>query len=349
MIASYPTFGIVRIPTASGQVPVREAVIADLPFCRLIRFERLGYQHHDPPLLIVAPLSGHMPVLMRDVVAGLLPDHDIYLTDWRDAQLVPPQAGAFGLDDNIAYIMEFLRRIGPDCHLLGVSQAPVPILAALSLLAADGADSQPRSASLISGFVDPRINPTRLRALAANLPSSWFEDIVAITVPSGWPGAGRRVYPAAAQRTAMLSYLNRHMSRHLELYHKVMFDDGSDPRGHPFLRLYLSLMNLPSEFMSDTVDRIFRRADLPAGRMTWRGIPVRPEAVTRTALLTIEGGRDDVSGPGQTHVAQTLCRNIPAARRAGHTERAAGHFGVFYGRLWRESVVPVIRDFIRNM
>ena len=321
--------------------------MAHKPFCRLVHFEREA-PRSDPRLLAVAPLSGHNSELMHDMLAALLPEHDLFLMDWLNARDVPTTVGQFGLEDNIAYVVDFLRHFGGDVHLLGLCQSTIPILAAAALLASTGDAAQPRSLILISGAIDPRINPTRIGRLAARRSLDWFARHAIITVPPPYAGEKRRVYPASAQRAALFSYFARHIGTGGELFWKLLSDDGQDALRYPFVDMFFSVMDLTAEFFLDTVRSVFHEFALPRGRMTWRGSPIDLSAITRTALMTVEGEFDDVSGVGQTHVAHDLCSNIPSNRRMHHMQRGVGHFGTFYGRAWRSDIVPRIRDFIRR-
>jgi poly(3-hydroxybutyrate) depolymerase len=329
-------------------VPVRESRTLAKPFCNLLHFAPAA-DRAGPRLLIVAPLAGQHAVLLRDMVVALLPDHDVYLTDWIDARRVPPALGAFGFDDNVAYVVEFVRRLGPDVHLIGLCQSAVPALAAAALFGAGEPSAAPRSLTLIAGPIDPRQRPTRVERLLAARPIAWFERNVIGTVPAPYAGAGRRVYPGAIQLRGLMAYLARHLACRLELYDKLLHDDGAEPRQHPFYELFANVMDLPAEFFLETVWRVFQDFALPRGRLDWRGQPIAPAAISRTALMTVEGERDDIAGLGQTGAAHDLCVSIPSHRRRHHLEPEVGHFGTFYGRRWRRRIMPEIRDFIRRV
>ncbi len=328
-------------------VPVQEQVVARQPFYRLIHFER-EIDRTDPRLVAVAPLSGHHAALMRDLLAALLPDHDLFLMDWANARDVPVSAGRFALEDNISSVIDVLRSFGGDVHLLGLCQSAIPVLAAAGVLASRDEPAQPRSLVLISGAIDPRINPTRVGQLAAQRSLDWFERHIILTVPDPYPGKGRRVYPASAQREALFAYFLRHMAMGGELSAKVLLDDGLNAQRFPFIDLFFSVMDLTAEFFLDTVRFVFQEFALPRGRLTWRGSRVDLGAISRSALMTVEGEFDDVSGRGQTHVAHDLCPNIPRHKRERYLQRAVGHFGTFYGRPWRNEIMPRIRQFVRD-
>jgi poly(3-hydroxybutyrate) depolymerase len=328
------------------RVAVSERVAARRPFCRLVHFSRDGARA-DPRLLAVAPLSGQGSIIMRDLLAGLLPEHDLYLIDWLDARDVPIAAGRFGLEDCVADVVEILRGFGGEIHLLGLCQSAVSALAAAAILAAAGDRAEPRSLILISGGIDPRINPTRIDRLAASRSREWFERHAIQTVAAPDRGEGRRVYPGSAQRRALLAYFLRHLSTGGELLQKVLDDDGTDPRRFPFVELFFRVIDLSAEFFLDTVRLVFQEFALPRGELLWRGSPVELAAIRRAALMTVEGEFDDVSGLGQTRIAHDLCPGIAAGRRSHYLQPGVGHFGTFYGRAWRAEILPRISRFIR--
>jgi poly(3-hydroxybutyrate) depolymerase len=341
-----PAFAIDAVEIDSGRVAVREATVMQQPFCTLLHFDRQAVRA-DPRVLVVAPLSGHYAALLRDLVLALLPGHDVYVTDWINARDVPLADGPFGGDDNISYVIAHLRRLGPETHVIALCQAAVPALAAAALLAAAEPQAEPRSLTLIAGNVDPRRNPTRVARLLASRPVSWFERTVLAEVPESYAGAGRRVYPGFVQLAGLMLYLGRHVGGRLELFDKLAHDDGVDAALHPFYELYTAVMDLPAEFFLDTVRSVFQEFALPEGRMTWRGQPVKPAALRRAALMTVEGERDDIAAPGQTFAAHDLCPGIPDARRCHHLQPGAGHFSTFHGRAWRSDIMPRIANFIR--
>ena len=341
-----PGFGIAATLVDGVPVAVREHVVAERPFCRLLHFRR-EIRRRDPRVLLIAPLSGQFASMLRDMVVALLPGHEVYVTDWLDAREVPAAQGRFDFADNIDYVMDFIRALGPDLHLIGLCQSAVPTLAATALLAQAGVDPPPPSLTLISGLIDPRIRPTRVERLLAARSLGWFERNVISIVPSGYPGHRRRVYPGNTQLSGLLIYLARHMRSGDELYRKVTDDDGADPVQHPFRRYYAGVMDLPAEFFLDLVRTGFQDFALPRRRLSWRGDRVDLGAIRRTALLTIEGALDDISAPGQTEVAHSLCENIPDRRRGRIREPGVGHYGTFHGRLWRAAIAPQIADFIR--
>ena len=346
-----PDFDLTTAVVDGAPAAIGERVVAELPFCRLLHFSRAVPPRRDPRVLLVAPLSGHHSTLLRGTVAAMLPEHDVFITDWLDASLVPLSKGAFDLDTYIEYLLSFIKLLGPDIHIVAVCQPAVPALAAVSLLAQDEDPSQPKSLTLIGGPIDVTVAPTVPSRLAQMHSLQWYERTVIATVPVWYPGGLRRVFPGFIQLSGFMSMnFDRHVGAHVQLFNHLVEGDGDSVAAHKrFYDEYLSVMDLPAEFYLQTVATVFQRHDLPRGRMTWRGHPVDPAAIRRTALLTIEGERDDISAPGQTRAAHGLCPNIPAHRRSHHLQRDVGHFGLFNGRRWREEVMPALRGFIRGV
>jgi poly(3-hydroxybutyrate) depolymerase len=338
-----PEFTTIR----GRRVAVREHLVLEMPFCRLVHFQREAW-HADPAVLVVGPLSGHFATLLHDMIAALVSDHDLYLMDWADARDVPVSEGNFGMEHDIAYIMDCVGQVEREVHLIGICQSAMPALAATALLAARGG-SVPQTLTLFGGMIDTRISSTRIDRLAASRPLPWFERYAIDTVPPPYPGQRREVYPASTQKSALVAYLMRHLASGGELFQKLLQDDGEDASHYPFLRLYLSVMDLPARFFLDTIHLVFHEFALPRGRLTWHGVAVEPSALTRTALMTVEGEYDDVSAPGQTRAAQELCCNIPDHRRRHHLQPGVGHFGMFHGRIWRTEIMPRVRAFIKEM
>ena len=339
-------FQLSNITRNGKPIGVSETVVAEKSFCTLRRFESCTTASKTR-VLIVAPLSGQYATLLRDTVAGLVADHAVYITDWINACQVPLGAGKFDLDDNIEYVIEFVRLLGPNLHVLSVCQSAVPAMAAGALLASACDPAQPRSLILMGGLLDTRINPTRIHRWA-NLPSfRLLEEQLITYVPVGFPGAMRRVYPAAAQRAGLLAYLARHTRfhgmRHLD---PARFDDPTlaDPQ---FLKELLTLMDLPAELYLQNIKAVLQDHVLPRGVMTWKGRKVQPEAIRRTALMTVEGEHDDISGAGQTRVAHDLCHGVSPDRRRHLVQRGVGHFGMYAGDLWFRHVLPEVNAFIR--
>jgi poly(3-hydroxybutyrate) depolymerase len=344
-----PPFGLETTEVGGRSVAVRETIRLATPFCNLVHFQR-DARRDDPKILLVTPLSGHHSSLLRDTVARLLPDHDLYVTDWIDARLVPLSEGGFDLDDYIDLVQRFLRVIGPDVHVIAVCQPSVPVLAAVSLLAEDRDPATPRSMTLMAGPIDTRISPTQVDRFATSRPLRWFEMTAIHRVPTGEPGFLRRVYPGFLQLTAFVSLnVDRHASAHRRLYRDLLAGDEESAEVHRrFYDDYLAVMDIPAEYYLQTVATVFQRHDLARGEMTWRGRPVRPAAIETTALLTVEGEKDDITSPGQTSAAHHLCTAIPAQRRQACVQPGAGHYGVFSGRRWREEIAPRVASFIRE-
>ena len=334
-------------------VPVSVETVLEKPFCRLIRFRREGdalAARGDPKILIVAPLSGHYATLLRDTVRALLPEHEVWITDWIDARSVPLQDGPFHLADYVDYVREFVRLLSPDLNVISVCQPTVPVLAAISLSADEGEPNQPRTMVMMGGPIDARKSPTAVNNLAMNKPYSWFERHVIHRVPPNYPGHLRRVYPGFLQHMGFVAMNpDRHLGAHWDYFnHLVVGEEESAEKHREFYDEYNAVMDLPAEYYLDTIKTVFQEFALPKGRMFVRDRLVRPQAIRQTALLTIEGELDDISGNGQTEAAHRLCSNIPAARQEHYEVAGAGHYGIFSGRRWRELVRPRITEFMRK-
>lgn len=329
-------------------VPVHVETVLEKPFCRLQHFVRAA-DRNDPKVLIVAPMSGHHATLLRGTVEAMLPEHDVYVTDWIDARLVPLKAGRFDLEDYISYVMEFIRHLEGACHVIAVCQPAVPVFAAVSLLAQMKDAAQPRSMILMGGPIDTRVAATQVTKLAETKPLSWFERTVISNVPVYYPGACRAVYPGFVQLSGFMSMnLDRHVGEHLRLFQHLVKGDGESATTHrKFYDEYLSVMDITAEFYLQTVERVFQKHDLPNGTFRWKDMTVTPAAITQTALLTIEGELDDISAPGQTVAAHALCTSLPEKKQQHHFAKKVGHYGIFNGRRWRTEIQPVVRAFIR--
>ncbi|HYG44325.1 MAG TPA: polyhydroxyalkanoate depolymerase [Bordetella sp.] len=330
-------------------VRVTESVALEKPFCRLLHFER-AVRRADPRVLVVAPLSGHHATLLRDTVRALLPAHDVYVTDWLDARMVPVAQGPFHLDDYVRYIQDFIRQLGPDVHVISVCQPTVPVLAAIALMASQADPLQPRSMVMMGGPIDPRQSPTQVNRLATTKSHAWFESQLIDTVPARYPGAGRRVYPGFLQHAGFVAMNpDRHLKSHYDFYLDLLRGDDSDAAAHRrFYDEYNAVLDMPAEFYLDTIRVVFQEFCLPNGTWQVGGQAVRPADIKKVALLTIEGELDDISGQGQTRAAIDLCRGIPAARKQHYTAPGCGHYGIFSGRRWREMICPKIAEFIRQ-
>jgi poly(3-hydroxybutyrate) depolymerase len=343
-----PAFGLPTTEIDGQALAVNEEILLRKPFCNLMRFRR-DTTRRDPKVLVVAPMSGHFATLLRGTVEALLPEHDVHITDWIDAREVPLGQGNFDLDDYIDYVIEFCRYIGPDVHIIAVCQPSVPVMGAMSLMAADKDPRQPRSFTLMGGPIDTRISPTTPNDLAMRNSMMWFRQNVISTVPFNYPGAMRRVYPGFLQLTSFISMnLDRHINAHLRQFeHLVKGDDDSAESHRTFYDEYLAVMDLTAEFYLQTIQVVFKEHQLPRGVWVSRGRPIDPSAI-ETALMTVEGELDDISGVGQTKAAHTLTPNIPGARRAHWEQPRVGHYGIFNGRKWREQIMPRVRAFIRE-
>jgi poly(3-hydroxybutyrate) depolymerase len=344
-----PDFGIRAVMIEGQEVAVSEEVVVSDPFCNLVHFRKdTGYE--APTILVVAPLSGHFPTLLRGTVQTLLPDHDVFVTDWANARNVPLLYGRFGLDDFVDLVIRFIRFLGPRIHIMAVCQPSVPVLAAVSLLAAAHETCQPASMILMGGPIDPRANPTEVNRFAEAHSLDWFERTVITTVPGRYPGAFRRVYPGFLQLAGFLSMnLDRHVSAHWEMFHNLVRGDGDSAAAtRAFYKEYSSVMDLPADFYLHTIKRVFHDHDLPRGSFRVRGHRVEPAAIECTALMTVEGERDDICAPGQTVAAHQLCSGIAAAKKIHHLQLKVGHYGVFHGRRWQTETYPKVRSFIRG-
>ena len=342
-----PEFAITTVRSGNATVEVHEEVVLALPFGRLLRF-RKDTETPQPRVLVVAPLSGHFATLLTGTVKTLLADHDVYITDWANARDVPLSAGSFGVDDYVAYLIRFIETIGPGTHLLAVCQPCVQALVAAAVMAEDENPAAPRSMTLMAGPVDPRESPTKVNELAVSKQLGWFENQVIARVPDRFPGARRKVYPGFLQLTAFVAMnLDRHMAAHRKLFAHLAADEIAEAaRIKAFYDEYFAVLDMTAEFYIETIDRIFHRADLACGTFTWRGRKVDPSRIRRTALLTVEGGRDDICGLGQTSAAHELCSSLRPHLKRHHLQANVGHYGVFNGRRWEREIYPAVRNFI---
>jgi len=344
-----PEFGITHTMINGKRVDVHEDIIDKKPFCNLIHFRKEG-KKDQPKLLLVAPMSGHHATLLRGTVEALLPHVDMYITDWIDARNVSLLHGNFHLEDYISYCIEFSRKLGPDVHLMAVCQPSVPVLIAMSVMNEMGDKATPRSMTLIGGPIDTRINPTKVNKLAREKSLHWFENNVITRVPFNYPAFMRRVYPGFLQLSGFMQLnLDRHITAHVDLFKHLVAGDGDSASAHrKFYDEYLSVCDLPAEFYLESIDQVFQRHLLPRGEFIYKGKKVNPAAITKTALLTLEGELDDISGVGQTEAAQKICSSLPANMRKHHMQKSVGHYGIFNGRKFREHVVPIIVDFVEK-
>ena len=349
-----PAFGIDSVTIKGRPVPVAEEIVYRLPFGQLKHFQRdrnlLPSRYKDPKVLLVAPMSGHYASLLRGTVRALLPEHDVYITDWRDARKVSLKLGRFDLDDYIDYIIKFLQFLGPNIHVIAVCQPGPAVLAATSLLAADDDPCQPTTMTLMGSPIDTRKSPTVPNLLATEKPLSWFENNVIMRVPFPHAGCMRQVYPGFLQLTGFMTMnLDRHIDAHRKLYYHLVEGDGDSVAAHQkFYDEYLAVMDLTAEFYLQTIDVIFQQHSLARGKMQHRDRKIEPAAIKKTALMTVEGEKDDISGIGQTQAAHDLCKSIPKSKKVDYIQPGVGHYGVFNGSRWRNEIAPRIRDFIRS-
>ncbi|MBB3214908.1 poly(3-hydroxybutyrate) depolymerase [Herbaspirillum sp. Sphag1AN] len=349
-----PQFQIDSTEIKGKTVNIVEETAEDKPFCRLIHFRKdLDTKQQaalkQPTVLLVAPLSGHHSTLLRDTVRGLLPEHDVYITDWTDARMVPVSAGPFHLHDYIYYVQDFIRTLGPDVHVISVCQPTVPVLAAISLMASANDPKLPKSMTMMGGPIDARKSPTAVNDLATEKPFSWFENTVIYSVPASYPGFGRKVYPGFLQHAGFVAMNpRRHAQSHWDFYMHLRDGDDESAESHrKFYDEYNAVLDMPAEFYLETIKVVFQDFNLPKGTWVIEGKPVRPQDIKSVALFTIEGELDDISGSGQTQSAQELCSSIPKARKQHLTAAKCGHYGIFSGRRWREMVCPQITEFIK--
>jgi poly(3-hydroxybutyrate) depolymerase len=342
-----PEFGLNETKIGKKTVAVEEEMVLRKPFGQLKHFRKDGVEG-QPKLLIVAPMSGHYATLLRGTVERMLPRHDVFITDWRDAKLVPLADGSFDLDDYIDYLIDFLEAIGPDAHMLAVCQPAVPAFAAVALMNADKHPCRPASLTMMGGPIDTRKAPTAVNVLATQRPHAWFQRNVIATVPMIYAGAGRKVYPGFLQLAGFMTMnLGNHLVSHWEMFrHLVDGDDESADATRHFYDEYLAVCDMSAEYYLQTVDVVFQRHLLPKGELMHRGRFVDPKAIRDTALLAIEGERDDISGLGQTRAALDLAPKLEKAKKQYFVAEGVGHYGIFNGRKWREQIAPVVENFI---
>jgi len=343
-----PAFGIRSVRSDGVDYAVSEVYDVEKPFCRLLHFRKMGAPK-QPKVIVFAPLSGHFATLCRDTVKTLLADHDVWITDWIDAKEIPITQGPFHFDDYVAYVREFLTFTGRDTHAISVCQPTVPVMAAVSLMAANG-EPTPRSLTMMGGPIDTRRSPTEVNTFAKKHTLSWFEAKVIQRVPMRYPGFMRRVYPGFLQFAGFVAMNpDRHMESHVQYYQHLVAGDGESADAHRrFYDEYNAVMDLPAEYYLETVDRVFHKHSLAEGNLVVGGERVRPEAIRSSALFTIEGELDDISGNGQTEAAQGLTKGIPAKMKQHFEAKGVGHYGIFSGRKFRELIYPRIREFIRE-
>ena len=347
-----PEFGYGSVNVNGVQTEIVEDVLLSKPFCNLVNFRKMsaGRPLNQPKILMVAPMSGHYATLLRGTVETFLPTHDVYITDWVDARTVPLSTGRFDLDDYIDYVIDMIRLLGPDLHLMAVCQPSVPVIAAIARMEAEGDPATPLSMTLMGGPIDTRESPTKVNLLAQDRGTEWFKRHCIVKVPLPNPGFMRDVYPGFLQLSGFMAMnIDRHIEAHGEMFSHLVHGDGDSAEKHrDFYDEYLAVMDLTAEFYLQTVDTVFVRHALPNGEMMHRDQPVDLTAIKRCALMTVEGENDDISGVGQTRAAHKLCVNIPESRRVHWLQPKVGHYGVFNGSRFRAEVAPRIADFMAN-
>jgi poly(3-hydroxybutyrate) depolymerase len=347
-----PEFGITQTRIGGLPVDVTENVVLEKPFCRLLHFERddskIG-KRHDPKVLIVAPMSGHYATLIRGTIEAMIPEHDTFVTDWSDSRDVPLSAGRFDLDDFIDYLVDFIHYLGTNTHVIAICQPAVPTLIAAALMAARDEPCQPLSLTLMGGPIDVARHPTAVTEFSESRSIEWFEQNVISMVPFPNPGFGRRVYPGFLQLTGFVSMnLERHIDAHVKHFHNLVRGDCDPVQKHQdFYEEYMAVMDLPSEFYLQTIQKVFHERALAQGTFMHRGTLVDCGAIRQTALMTVEGENDDICGVGQTEAAHDLCTNIPIDMKYHYVQPGVGHYGVFNGRRWSTEIQPRIREMIR--
>ncbi|HEV2561127.1 MAG TPA: polyhydroxyalkanoate depolymerase [Rhizomicrobium sp.] len=347
LIHQRPPFGIESVRIGGEDVPVTEEAAMTTPFATLLHF-RKAHSAELPRVLLVAPMAGHFATLLRHTVLTLLPEHDVYITDWANARDVPREAGRFGLDEYIDHTIQFLEFLGPGAHVIGVCQPCAVLLAAVAVMAETNNAAAPASMTLMAGPIDTRVNPTAVNKLATGNPLEWFERNLIDAVPARYPGANRRVYPGFMQLSAFMSMnMGRHMRAHSDLFqHIVKGDDAKADATRDFYDEYFAVLDLPAEFYLETVERIFQQHHLPRGIFKYRGNAIDPAAIRKTALLTVEGEKDDICAVGQTVAAHDLCTSLKPFRKRQHMQPGVGHYGVFSGTRWQREIYPVVQRVI---
>lgn len=345
-----PDFEISSVVIGNREVPIALETVLELPFGKLLHFAA-DIDMRRPKVLVVAPLSGHFSTLLRSTVQTLLRDHDVYITDWVNARDVSLAEGRFGIDDYVDYLMRFLEEIGPGGHILAVCQPCVQALVAVAVMSEEKHPATPRTMTLMAGPVDPRESPTKVNELAVSKPLAWFENSLLSGVPLGFPGQGRRVYPGFLQLTAFVSMnMERHVDAHRKLYsHLAKGETVPAEKIKHFYDEYFAVLDLTAEFYIETIDQVFQKAALATGEFTHHGRKVDPNQIRNTALLTVEGGRDDICGLGQTSAAHDLCHSLRPHLKRHHLQANVGHYGVFSGRKWENEIYPVVRNMILAM
>jgi polyhydroxyalkanoate depolymerase len=342
-----PPFGITSVSVGNREVAVREEATLETPFGTLLHFKK-DIAQTQPRVLLIAPLSGHFATLLRSTVRTMLPEHDVYVTDWHNAREVPTSQGRFGFDDYVDHLIRFLEAMGGGVHMLAVCQPCVAALVAAAVMAQSGNPAQPRSMTLMAGPIDCRVNPTKVNELAVSKPMEWFEQHLIARVPFRYDGAFRRVYPGFVQLAAFMSMnIERHLKAHRELYDNLVKGEHTKAKAtKDFYDEYFAVLDLTAEFYLETVRLVFQDYALPRGTLTFRGEKVEPKAIRRTMLLTVEGEKDDICAIGQTVAAHDLCTGLRPYLKRHHMQPGVGHYGVFSGRKWEGQIYPLVKNVI---
>lgn len=340
-------FEIDTVEIDGKSVPVTEETVLDKPFCKLIHFNRNGLIAKDK-VLLVAPLSGHHATLLKGTVEALLPEHEVYITDWADAREVPLEAGPFSFDCYVGYLIDFLNHLGDNSHMIAICQPTVQALIATAVMAEQKNPNIPKSLTLMAGPLDTSKNPTRVNEFSREHPMSWFKNVAIMKVPIGYPGEGREVYPGFMQLGGFISMNKQaHLKKHQKYFQNLLFGEIEDAdRFRAFYDEYMAVLDMPAEFYLETIERVFKNNELANGTIEYQGKPVNFSAITNTALLTVEGADDDICGIGQTEAAQDICKNIPKNMRKHHVQTGAGHYGIFSGSMYRKNIRPLVTAFI---
>ena len=345
-----PEWGLNSTTINNKEVNIKQQVVYQKPYCNLLHFKREKTKAGQPKVLLIAPLSGHFATLLRATAKEFLPDHETYITDWRNARDVPLTEGSFSFDDYVTYLIEFITFLGPDTHVIAVCQPCVPAMVALSVMHQEKDSNLPKSLTLMGGPIDVRINPTEVNDYASGKDLEWFDKNVICTVPSGYAGKGQTVYPGFIQLSGFLSMnMDSHVNKHFKFFGDLVKGDGDSAENHrQFYNEYLAVMDMPADYYLDTIHKVFLEHDLPNGTMEYQGKLIDLDTITKTAILTIEGENDDITGRGQTSAALGLCANLPKAKKKHYEQAGVGHYGIFNGRKYRDNIAPMIKDFIQQ-
>ena len=342
-----PPYDIEEVEIRGEKIPVQSDVVFNTPFCDLLRFRKVT-SVDEPKVLLVAPMSGHFATLLRGTARTLVRDHEVFLTDWVNPREIPAHAGPFGLDDYTQHLIDFIKHMGPDTHIVAVCQPAVSALAATTVMAQHMNNHQPKSLTLMAGPIDTRIAPTKVNDLATSRPLKWFEDNMISVVPKRLKGGGRLVYPGFVQLTAFMSMnAERHAKSFIDMVrHRVEGRHDKADAIQEFYREYFAVMDLSADFYLETIAQVFQDAALPQGKMKFKGERIDPRAIRKTFLLTVEGEKDDICAVGQTLAAQDLCGGLRPYMKTHHMQAGVGHYGVFSGKRWNNEIYPLLRDFV---